>query len=410
MHNLMKKRRVVFRATRFNRLTIPLLLNIWERNRIDRHFEVIISDRPIPTQKGDVLIYSFMTPHAPLVAEELTQLNRDGVLIAGGGPHINGDVELPLAMGFDVLLQGAGEETFLRFGQDLAKDSIGQSPTIYTSEGNGDFDQYLPFSHYVRTIPPLEIMRGCHWRCKYCQTHNNHIQFRSLQSIQTYLESMHKNNRQRVNFISPSALEFRAPKGRQLSLRHIEQVLQMAASYKFKFLEYGIFPSEVRPDNVTEEAMSLLERYVTNRMITMGAQSGVEHRLKEINRGHHLHTIEEALDIANRHGFFVNLDFIFGYPGETADERSQTLDFIQSAHQRFRVRVQLHHFFPVSGSGYANRFPSYMSDSEKETLLQFKKNGILTNQWQANEAETHHFFQWLEAHHPDIYGTFKSES
>lgn len=407
MHYLMKKRRVIFRTTRFNRLTIPLLLNIWETHRIDRHFEIIVAQQPLPTQKDDVLVYSFMTPHAPMVAEELRQLDRDGVLVVGGGPHINGDIELPLAMGFDVLLRGAGEETFLRFGKDLAEGNVGPGPNIYTAEGNGEFNHYLPFSRYTRTVPPLEIMRGCHWRCKYCQTHNNHIQFRSFDSIQAYLETMHSANRQRVNFISPSALEFAAPKGRQLSLPHIEKVLRTAASYRFKFLEYGIFPSEVRPDNVTEDAMALLKRYVTNRMITMGAQSGVEHRLREINRGHRLRAVEESLDIANRHDFFVNLDFIFGYPGETADERSQTLDLIRDLHRRFRVRVQLHHFFPVSGSGYAYRFPSYMSEGEKETLLRFKRNGILTDQWQANERETLDFFQWLESRHPAIYRKFK---
>ncbi len=402
----MKKRRVIFRITRFNRLTIPLLLNIWEEHGIDRRFDIIASDTPVPTQKHDALIYSFMTPHAPMVEEELKQLDLDGVLVAGGGPHINGDVDLPLAMGFDVLLRGAGEETFLQFGKDLSENTIGQSPVIYTSNGNGSFDRYLPFSKYLRTVPPLEIMRGCHWRCNYCQTHNSRIQFRGLDSIEAYLRAMHRNNRQRVNFISPSALEFGAATSRQPSLASIEDVLDAAASYQFKFLEYGIFPSEIRPDNVTEEAMVLLKRYVTNRMITMGAQSGLPSRLKEINRGHTVRTIEEALDIANRHGFFVNLDFIFGYPGETADERTETLAFIESVHRRFRVRVQLHHFFPVSGSRYAFRFPSYMSPVEKETLLQFKRNGILTNQWQANEAETLHFFQWLKTRHPAHYSKY----
>jgi len=47
----------------------------------------------------------------------------------------------------------------------------------------------------------------------------------------------------------------------------------------------GSFPSEVRPEHVTEESIKLLRKYVANKSIIMGAQSGSEEILRRINRG-----------------------------------------------------------------------------------------------------------------------------
>ena len=39
-----KKRRVFFRVFPGNRLTMPLLLNVWEKNGLDRHFDIRLAD------------------------------------------------------------------------------------------------------------------------------------------------------------------------------------------------------------------------------------------------------------------------------------------------------------------------------------------------------------------------------
>ncbi len=40
----MKKKRVIFKVFPFNRLTFPILLNSWEQEGIDTHFEIIIAE------------------------------------------------------------------------------------------------------------------------------------------------------------------------------------------------------------------------------------------------------------------------------------------------------------------------------------------------------------------------------
>ena len=132
----MKKKRIAFRVFSGNRLTIPLLLNVWEKNRLDRHFRILAVDgepgrltgAQLAALRGsDVCIYSFMTPHLPLIAAEVKALGPAGPtrpLLVAGGPHVTGEQELARACGFDILFRGPGEENFLRFGRDLLAAGI----------------------------------------------------------------------------------------------------------------------------------------------------------------------------------------------------------------------------------------------------------------------------------------------
>ena len=204
-----KKRRVIFRVFPGNRLTMPLLLNIWEKNRLDRCFDIQIADaapgRLSLRQTGtvgaeDVFIYSFMTPHLPWVAEEIGRLRagaRVAPLFAAGGPHVSGESELGIACGFNVLFRGPGEKTFLQFGRDLLAGKIGANETmIYDgcampcdNEAGHDaasWECYIPVSTYFKTVPPLEITRGCFWNCSYCQTGGTKPHYRGHDSIRAY--------------------------------------------------------------------------------------------------------------------------------------------------------------------------------------------------------------------------------
>ena len=119
-----KKRRVIFRIFPFNILSFPVLLNVWEQHKIDLHLEVIVSKNKITPKPGDVFIFSFMTVHAPIIYEEISNINNKNILLVGGGPHINGEQELAFLMGFDILLVGWGEKNFLAFGLDLINNNL----------------------------------------------------------------------------------------------------------------------------------------------------------------------------------------------------------------------------------------------------------------------------------------------
>jgi B12-binding domain/radical SAM domain protein len=418
-----KKRRVFFRIFNGNRLTMPLLLNVWEKNGLDRYFDIQLADAaPGRLSLGqtaafgveDVFIYSFMTPHLPWVVEEIERL-RSGAgvtpLLAAGGPHVSAEPELAGACGFNVIFRGPGEKTFLQFGRDLLAGKIvaGES-MIYDSRamacveeaghGAAAWEGYIPVSAYFKTVPPLEITRGCFWNCCYCRTGAETPCYRGLDSIRAYLSEMRRRQMRRVGFISPSAMEFGAKARSTPNLERIEALLELCRAAGFSFIEYGIFPSEVRPDTASNAGLSLLRRYVSNRRLTFGAQSASDGRLAAIGRGHLVNDIVDA--VANEAGFAANLDFIIALPGETAGDRRELLDLLKNLRQKYRVFFQLHHFFPLAGSPFARRLPSFLSAVERQTFSDLKKNGLASNWWLEGEKSVKDYLRWLEKKFPEI--------
>lgn len=408
-----KKRRIIFRFAPYNRLSFPVLMNAWETHGIDNRFEIIVREQPLtekPAQtidKNDVVLFSFMTPHLPEVHREITALKETGALMVGGGPHIAGEQELAFQTGLDILFAGAGEANFITFGMDLLENKI-KKKEIYTGPPRNPelLNGYLPFSKYVKEAPPLEIMRGCFWKCAYCTTGQQMTTFRTIDSVRGYLDEMSRRNFPRINYICPSSMEYGASKGRKIDIGKIEELLELTRSYGFRFIEYGIFPSEVRPDTVTAAGMRMLKKYVSNNSVTLGAQSGSDERLKELKRAHTTADIENAAAAANDAGFLANLDFIVAYPGETPGERRETLQFISKLRKKYRIRTHFHYFFPLSGSEYAFRFPSFLTDRDREPLTALKKNGISRDGWVKNEEQVKDYFKWLKQNFPAYYSRY----
>ena len=166
--NRIVKKRIIFRISPSNRLSFPVLLNVWEKNNIDRAFEIIIRHEPLSRKdirSGDMILFSFMTSALPGIHAEIKEIRKKDVLIVGGGPHITGDQELPFKIGFDALFVGPGERNFLQFGMDLLDNRPIKNLYQYENTPNAydDFNDYLPLTKYMKTIGPLEIMRGCSW-------------------------------------------------------------------------------------------------------------------------------------------------------------------------------------------------------------------------------------------------------
>ena len=425
----LKKRRIIFRVFPGNRLTMPLLLNIWEKNGLDCYFDIQLADaapgRLSLSQTGsigveDVFIYSFMTPHLPWVAEEIGHL-RSGAgaapLLAAGGPHVSGEYALARDCGFNVLFRGPGEKTFLQFGRDLLAGKIVANETVIydgrtmpcTDEADHDaasWEGYIPVSTNFKTVPPLEITRGCFWNCHYCQTGGEKPCYRGLDSIRAYLAELRRRRMLRVGFISPSALEYGAKDRVRPDLDKIESLFELCRAAGFSFIEYGIFPSEVRPDTVSGDGLSLLRRYVSNRRLTFGAQSASDERLAAIGRGHRLDDMVTAVETANGAGFAANLDFIIALPGETAGDRRDLLALMKTLRQKYRVYFQLHHFFPLAGSPFARRLPSYLSAAERQTFSDLKKNGLASDWWLDGEKAVQDYFHWLEKKFPKVFSEY----
>jgi len=105
------------------------------------------------------------------------------------------------------------------------------------------------------------------------------MRHRSIPVIERY-SRRHRD----IRFISPNAMAYGSD-GRRPRLEKVEALLRALSSQK-KPIYFGTFPSEVRPDFVTEEALEIITKYCANRSLSLGGQSGSPAVLSAIGRGH----------------------------------------------------------------------------------------------------------------------------
>lgn len=74
-----------------------------------------------------------------------------------------------------------------------------------------------------------------------------------------------------------------------------------------------------------EERMRIMRSYGVDRL-TIGVQSLNERILKIMNRPHGVAEIYESIKLAKKHGFQVNIEFIFGHPGQSLDNWMETME------------------------------------------------------------------------------------
>jgi B12-binding domain/radical SAM domain protein len=383
-----QKKLLVFRRTPANRFSFPVLLNAFEKQGLEKHFDIEVIDSLRNLRHdcgtGSILAFSFMTAHLPEVLGEIRavrKLNKNMTLIAGG-PHSTGDPDGTLAMGFDFAFVGESEDSFPEFCGIVAETGFFPEKRVWKTGARPDLDESLPFSRLDPFIPPLEITRGCRSGCRFCQTRAGKPVHRSMESVERYLDEVESRNLLlRLGFICPSGFEYGFARGERSAAEAIGPLLEASKSRGIRFLEYGIFPSEVRPNTVTAELLGLVKAHCSNRKITIGAQTGSERQLKSVCRGHSVQAIERACSLIREAGFKPQVDFILGFPGETKDDRSATLDMMKTLTRKYGAWNQVHYFLPLSGTPLYGLKPEPLDRASVRTLDTFRRAGICSDWW-----------------------------
>ncbi|GAB4364716.1 MAG: TIGR04013 family B12-binding domain/radical SAM domain-containing protein [Calditrichia bacterium] len=384
--------RLAFRVMPANRFTIPVLLNQIEREGLDRYFKIFFLEDFAGTQKWvrenlkGLLIYSFMTPHLPEVQKEISWIkaqNKSRFKLLAGGPHTNGNPLSSLKLGFDYAYSGAAETGFSALLERYLQTDLAEVPTIYCSQNLSRLDGSMPLSKYFPTVPPLEITRGCYWNCKFCQTSSQQAIHRSFESIQQfYFRIREKNFNRRMGFICPSAFEYGGRGNWQANYERLQRLFSFCRENGTIYLEYGVFPSEARPNTFREEFVRLIGEFCSNKKITIGAQTGADRLLKALRRGHTVAEVEAACEMVHRHKLRPLVDIIFGLPGETNQDRHMTLRFIKELAVKYNARTHVHYFLPLSGTELENENPVPLDYYTQDLLSRYQRDGLCTGWWQ----------------------------
>jgi len=335
--------------------------------------------------KEGIMLYSFATAQAKRVYREVSQAKVDSIYIAGG-PHPSAMPEEVLEH-FHFVVVGEGEETLpelikaLKEGQDPG-DVLG---IAYKVDGEIrftgrraplDLDLYPPFG---KILSPIEISRGCPWSCTYCQTPSlfgHSMRHRSIAAIARYAK-LHKD----IRFTSPNSLAFGSD-GLRPRPEKVGALLKALAEQK-KPIYFGTFPSEVRPEFVSDEALELIAKYCANKTLSIGGQSGSPAVLKAISRGHGLEAILASCELCLQHDLTPQVDLIFGLPSESAADQRMTLDLA-----RWIVgkggKVRAHYFTPLPGTALAGTQPAPLAKEVEAGLGRLALQGKLTGSWSSD--------------------------
>ncbi len=354
--------------------------------------------------KGPVLLaQSVMSTQTERVFRESKRIKArfgDTVTQIGGGPHASARPADLLDAGFDYVVVGEGEKLFTDLLWYLMNDRNPREIEGVVSEKSEfypkprdlpkvELDEYPPFALDMNVLGPVEVTRGCPFACKFCCTPfltSKGVRHRSVDSVVGWLNrAVQQRGFRRTWFMSPNALSY-GGKGREMNLDKLGYLLRESTSVEgLEEVFFGAFPSEVRPEFVSKEALDLLRDYVANRTLQIGLQSASDRVLDIANR---CHTVEDGLDAIRLSfdcGFTPHVDMMFGLPGETEKELRASIEMCEEL-AKMGAMVHGHVFMPLPGSAFENMPPGILDPESRSALGELSRRGVLTGSWSVQET------------------------
>jgi B12-binding domain/radical SAM domain protein len=342
--------------------------------------------------------WSFYSPQFLAVSGELSELKSGGraanVVHIAGGVHATAEPAQTLSAGFDLVACGEGEGIIVELAKRLASDqSVDDIPGLAFCRDGGtvrngrgaliSLDDYPPFPSTGK-MGPIEITRGCIYSCKFCQTpfvSKARFRHRSVGNICEHARTLKRVGSRYYRFITPTSLSY----GTDDEHPNLDAIEELLAALRRTIggegrLFYGTFPSEVRPEHVTPEALRLLKRYVDNDNLIIGGQSGSQRVLDRAGRGHSVEAVERAVRICLEEGFEPNVDFLFGMPGEEREDARASVTLARRLAD-LGARVHTHAFMPLPGTPFMNQGAAVIDEGVRRELESLSSEGKAYGQW-----------------------------
>ncbi len=363
-----------------------------------------------------VVGFSFMSPDVVRVAREVAELRAalpraswPHVHLVAGGPHATAAWQGTLAMGFDYAVVGEGEVAFPELLWQLAgghercavRGVACRAPDGgYAFHGRArpvSLDDYPPFSARYHRQGPIEISRGCVHHCRFCATPfltGRRLRHRRLDDVLGYVASCLRQGIDQIRFIAPDSLTYGSADGRP-RLEMLEALLRRTSELAGRANTFlGSFPSEVRPESVSPQAVELIARYCGNDNLVVGAQSGSARMLQAMRRGHTVDDVRRAVEVIHGVGLRANVDIIFGLPGETAEDLALTLRLADDL-AACGARIHSHAFLPLPGSPWAHCAPGHVDAATARHLGGLAGQGLEYGSWQKQAQQAREMVEFL---------------
>jgi B12-binding domain/radical SAM domain protein len=347
--------------------------------------------------------WSFYSPDFALLAGELravrARIDDPRVLHVAGGVHATAEPGATLHAGFDLVATGEGELLVRDLVHTLVNggDPRGVGGVAWLDGGalrrNGraeriELDHFPPFGPEHGRFGPIEITRGCVYACRFCQTPyfaGARFRHRSVDNVRHWVRYLVGRGFRDLRFLTPTSLSYGAS-GPEPDLGAVEALLAGVREDigPQRRLWFGTFPSEVRPEHVTPASLTVLKRWISNRTLIVGGQSGSDRVLSHSARGHDSASVERAVALCVEHGLVPHVDFLFGMPGEEPADVELTLALMDRLVER-GAKVHGHTFLPLPGTPFRRAAPGALTPEVRRRLLTMASKGQLYGQWERQE-------------------------
>ena len=385
-----------------------VLLGALEEHETATRYEIRFGDTPESTARhisaaraegAKVLVlWSFYSPDAAALAAELAQIRAmadgPGVLHVAGGVHATAEPVQTLDAGWDIAAVGEGETTLLKL-VDAVGDPAGITGLVHRDAAGAivktgrperrPLDDFRGFSLRWDRFNALEITRGCIFSCRFCQTpfmFSARFRHRSVGNVRWHVDQMRARGLRDVRFITPTALSY----GSRTEEPNLAAVEELLAGCKEGIgphgrVFFGSFPSEIRPEHVSRAALRLVKKYCANNNIIVGAQSGSDRVLDAAKRGHGVDEVRRAVRLGVEEGFRINVDMIFGMPGEDGGDVRASLSLARELAE-LGARIHAHTFMPLPGTPWRDAPPGDVDPATVREVDRLSQRGALYGHWQ----------------------------
>lgn len=318
------------------------------------------------------------------------------VLHVAGGVHATAEPLATLRGGFDLAAIGEGERTMVAIVDALAR---GEDPRAlagtahldpkggFVSHGPGErpeLDAFPPFNVRHRKWNAIEITRGCVYACSFCQTpfmFKARFRHRSVANVRHHVDAMRAQGSTFVRFLTPTSLSYGSD-DTSVNLDAVDALLasvREGAGPEAKVF-FGTFPSEIRPEHVSERALAILARWIDNRTLVVGGQSGSDRVLERTRRGHDVAAILRAVELCVAAGFRPDVDFLLGLPGETEEDRALSMALAERL-VAMGARIHSHAFMPLPGTPLRDAVPEPIEETTALAMARLESKGRAYGQW-----------------------------
>ncbi len=161
----------------------------------------------------------------------------------------------------------------------------------------------------------------CQSKCGYCNLFS--VTGLGREAMEGYLDAVERQASQYREILESAGTvfsDFTIGGGTPLLLeeRQLQRVFDLADKY-MEFEEHRQIVIETAPNQTTKEKLNLLKRQGITR-VSMGIQSFSDRELAILRRGHGGERARRALELLKSYDFpCVNVDFIYGIPGQTPE-------------------------------------------------------------------------------------------